>query len=150
MRPPVTFESTAPSDGEDLALLRIEAMRESLERIGRFDAERARTRFLSRFSPDETRHILLAGRKVGFFVVKFEEGALLLDHLYIQPGHQGQGVGAVVLAEVFAQADRLACPVNVGALRESGSNRFYERHGFVLFKQAEFDNYYVRHATPAP
>jgi len=150
MRPPVTFENAAPSDCEDLALLRIEAMRESLERIGRFDAQRARTRFLSGFSPHATRHILVAGQKVGFFVVKFEEGALLLDHLYIRPGHQGQGVGAVVLAEVFAQADRLACPVHVGALRESDSNRFYERHGFVLFEQAEFDNYYVRHAAHAP
>ena len=146
MQAQVTFQNAVPSDGEGLAALRVEAMQESLERIGRFDAQRARARFLSGFSPEQTRHILLAGKKVGFFVVRPEEGGLWLDHLYIQPGHQGQGVGASVLAEVFSQADGLGCPVRVGALRESDSNRFYVRHGFVLFEQAEFDNYYVRHA----
>jgi GNAT superfamily N-acetyltransferase len=124
-------------------------MRESLERIGRFDPQRARDRFLSGFSPAHTRHILLVGKKVGFFVVKPEEGVLLLDHLYVKPGYQGQGVGAAVLAEVFAQADRSACLVRVGALRESDSNRFYMRHGFALVEKADFDNYYVRHATNA-
>jgi len=34
------------SDAEDLVQLRILAMRESLERIGRFDPQRARDRFL--------------------------------------------------------------------------------------------------------
>lgn len=150
MPPDITFENAVPSDGEELAALRIAAMRESLERLGRFDVRRARMRFLSGFSPEHTRHILLAGERVGFFVVKVEEAALLLDHLYIRPGHQGRGVGAAVLVHVFAQADRRACPVRVGALRESDSNRFYERHGFTLLEQTEFDNHYVRHASPAP
>jgi GNAT superfamily N-acetyltransferase len=149
MQGPITFENAVASDAEALAAIRVEAMRESLERIGRFDPQRARERFLSAFSPTHTRHILLAGKKVGFFVVKPEEGGLLLDHLYIKPGYQGQGVGAAVLAEVFALADRAACFVRVGALRESDSNRFYARHGFVLVNQAEFDNYYVRHAANA-
>jgi len=149
MQARVTFQNAVLSDGEALASLRIDAMRESLERIGRFDAQRARTRFLSGFSPEQTHHVLLAGEKVGFFVVKSEEGGLWLDHLYIRPGHQGRGVGAIVLEEVFSRADRLGCSVRVGALRESDSNRFYVRHGFVLFEQAEFDNYYVRHAGTA-
>ncbi|HMN46874.1 MAG TPA: GNAT family N-acetyltransferase [Povalibacter sp.] len=149
MQSPVTFENAVASDAEDLAAIRVEAMRESLERIGRFDPQRARERFLSAFSPAHTRHILFAGKKVGFFVVKPEAGGLLLDHLYIKPGYQGQGVGAAVLAEVFALADRAACFVRVGALRESDSNRFYVRHGFVLVEQTEFDNYYVRHAINA-
>ncbi len=149
MQGPITFENAVASDAEALAAIRVEAMRESLERIGRCDPQRARERFLSAFSPAHTRHILLAGKKAGFFVVKPEEGGLLLDHLYIKPGYQGQGVGAAVLAEVFALADRAACFVRVGALRESDSNRFYTRHGFVLVEQAEFDNYYVRHATNA-
>lgn len=142
-----TFENAVASDAEALASLRVEAMRESLERIGRFDPLRARERFLSGFSPAHTRHILRAGAKVGFFAVKPEAGALLLAHLYVKPGFQGQGLGAAALAAVFAQAERLACPVRVGALRESDSNRFYARHGFKLVEQTEFDNYYVRHAT---
>ena len=149
MRSQVAFEPVVESDAEDLAVIRVEAMRESLERIGRFDPQRARDRFLSTFSPAHTRHILLGSKKVGFFVVKPEEGGLLLDHLYVRPGYQGQGIGAAVLAEVFAQADRVACLVRVGVLRESLSNRFYAQHGFALVEQTEFDNYYVRHATNA-
>ena len=149
MQSRVTFENAVASDGEALAAIRIEAMRESLERIGRFNLQRARERFLSAFSAAHTQHILLAARRVGFFVLKPQEEGLLLDHLYIRPGYQGQGVGAAVLAEVFARAEQAGCPVYVGALRESDSNRFYARHGFVLVEQAEFDNYYVRHATNA-
>ncbi|WOB06892.1 GNAT family N-acetyltransferase [Piscinibacter gummiphilus] len=149
MQGQVTFEDAVASDAEALAAIRVEAMRESLERIGRFDPERARDRILSTFSPAHTRHILSSGTKVGFFVVKPGEGGLLLEHLYVMPGRQALGIGAAVLAEVFAQADRAGCSVRVGALRESDSNRFYARHGFVLVEQAEFDNYYVCHATNA-
>jgi GNAT superfamily N-acetyltransferase len=69
---------------------------------------------------------------------------LLLDHLYVRPGHQGKGIGAAVLAQVFAEADAAGLQVRVGALRGSESNRFYARHGFVQVEQGEFDNYYVR------
>jgi GNAT superfamily N-acetyltransferase len=70
-------------------------------------------------------------------VLKPAEAWLSLDHLYIQPGHQGQGVGAAVLASVFDQADAQGLAVRVGALRGSDSNRFYLRHGFVLVEQGD-------------
>ena len=78
-------------DVEALVALRIEAMRESLERIGRFDPVRARERFLSGFVPENTRHIIIAGERVGFAVVKEQSGELLLDHLYVKPSFQNQG-----------------------------------------------------------
>jgi predicted acetyltransferase/GNAT superfamily N-acetyltransferase len=131
-------------DGAALVALRIEAMRESLQRADRFDAARARERFLSGFSPDHTRHIEFDGEKVGFVVVKPHGQGLLLDHLYIHPKHQRQGIGAAVLAQVFAEADAAGAALRVGALRGSDSNRFYARHGFALVEEAEFDNYYVR------
>jgi len=43
-------------------------------------------------------------------------------------------------------------PVADIAFREAtevASNRFYQRHGFVLVEQGEFDNHYVRHANAA-
>lgn len=135
------------SDFESLVALRIEAMRESLERIGRFDPARARERFRSGFLPEHTRHIVVDGERVGFVVLKPMDGELRLDHFYVKPGSQGRGLGTAVLAQVFAEADALSQPVRVGALRESDSNRFYERHGFRLVECGEFDNYYVRQNT---
>jgi hypothetical protein len=66
------------------------------------------------------------------------------------PEHQSKGIGKLVLAEVFSKADKAGLALKVGALKESDSNRFYMRHGFVLTEQAEFDNYYVRAARPMP
>jgi GNAT superfamily N-acetyltransferase len=124
-------------------------MRESLERLGRFDAVRARSRFLEGFSPEHTRAILLDGQRVGFFVVKLQGEALLLDHLYVSPSHQNEGIGSAVLQAVFADADGQRREVRVGALRGSDSNRFYSRHGFDLVEAAEFDNHYLRRRRDA-
>lgn len=132
------------SDLEDLVAIRIDAMRESLERIGRFDPHRARQRFVEGFDPDSTRRIEVAGELVGFVVLKKLQGELLLDHLYVRPTAQGVGVGSRVLALIFKEADETGQPVRVGALKESASNRFYLRHGFQFTGSSEFDNDYIR------
>lgn len=129
---------------EELLALRIDAMRESLERIGRFDPERARERFRTGFAPEFTRHILLEGERVGFVTLKPIEEGLLLDHLYVHPRHQGRRIGSLVLALVFQEADAAGLSLRVGALRESESNHFYLRHGFVPEGEGEWDIYYVR------
>ncbi|MGR3886376.1 GNAT family N-acetyltransferase [Pseudomonas sp. 1152_12] len=133
-----------PSDVDDLVAIRIEAMRESLERVGRFDPVRARERFVSGFEAHNTRFIEVAGNKVGFVVLKHHPNELVLDHLYVRPSAQGSGIGAAVLTQIFNEADAAALPVKVGALKESASNRFYTRHGFQFVETSEFDNYYVR------
>ena len=126
--------------------IRIAAMRESLERLGRFDPQRARDRFLATFDPALTRHVLAGGERVGFVVVRPQDDGLLLDHLYLLPRAQGRGIGAAVLADVLARADASRLPVRVGALRGSDSNRFYARHGFELVEQGVWDNHYLRPA----
>ena len=148
MEESIAFSPAHADDADALVALRIEAMRESLERAGRFDAARARERFLSGFSPEHTRHVVLDGERIGFVVVKPHAQGLLLDHLYVRPQHQGKGIGAAVLARVFAEADAAGAALRVGALRGSDSNRFYARHGFSLVEEGEFDNYYQRNQKP--
>lgn len=134
----------SPGDAEDLVQLRTEAMRPSLERVGRFDPQRSRERFLSDFSSSHTQWIVQGGERVGFVVLRPKDDALLLDHLYIRASFQGRGIGAAVLERVFAQADAAGKALHVGALVGSDSNRFYARHGFVLVEQTRWDNHYVR------
>lgn len=140
----VTLEAVAAGDGEALATLRVEAMRDSLERVRRFDPQRARDRFLDTFEPRFTRAVLQRGQRVGFVVVRPYRDDLLLDHLYIHPSHQGRGIGAAVLEAVFAEVDAQGANLRVTALRGSDSNRFYRSHGFELAEEAEFDIHYVR------
>jgi len=124
-------------------------MRESLERLGRFDPQRARDRILSGFDPALTRHVLADGERVGFVIVRPQDDGLLLDHLYLLPRAQGRGVGAAVLADVLACADASRLPVRVGALRGSDANRFYVQHGFERVEEGEFDIHYLRAPKPA-
>ena len=140
----IEYESVAPEHVDELARIRIAAMHESLNRIGRFDPERARDRFIANFNPEYTRFINYKALRVGFVVVKPELTSLKLDHLYIEPSCQGLGIGAAVLRDVFATADAQALPVMVTALRESDSNRFYLKHGFRYLDESEWDINYVR------
>ncbi|RDU98145.1 GNAT family N-acetyltransferase [Trinickia dinghuensis] len=140
----LTFAPTSQSDADTLVAIRIAAMRESLERIGRFDPQRARERFLAAFDPALCRFIEADGVKVGFVLIRPQDDHWLLDHLYVAPEHQGKGIGATVLRRIFADADAQRMPIRVGALRGSDSNRFYRRYGFVQTGEAEWDIYYVR------
>ncbi|MGA9911175.1 MAG: GNAT family N-acetyltransferase, partial [Paraburkholderia sp.] len=127
----LAFASTTHNDAETLVQMRIEAMRESLERIGRFDPQRARDRFLSSFDPDLCKFIVVDGVTVGFVLTRPADDHLMLEHFYVMPEHQGKGVGSTVLAVILADADARSIAVRLGALRDSDSNRFYQRHGFV-------------------
>ena len=140
----LSLSQAGVDDLEELVSLRIEAMRESLERIGRFDPERARQRLVAGFAPQFTRHVLVHGERVGFVTVKPDANGLVLDHLYIRPAYQRTGIGSLVLAIVFEEADAAGLQVRVGALRGSDSNRFYLRHGFVCVEEGEWDTYYTR------
>jgi GNAT superfamily N-acetyltransferase len=140
----IAFRSTTQSDADTLLAIRIAAMRESLERIGRFDPQRARERFLASFDPALCRFIEVDGIQSGFILIRPQEDHWLLDHFYILPRHQGKGIGTAVLQAVIADADLQRMPIRLGALRVSDSNRFYQRHGFIPTDEAEWDIYYVR------
>jgi len=139
-----TFQPVTADDFEELVALRIDAMRESLERVGRFDPERARERLRQSFYPEHTAFIVRYKRRIGFYTFRPAEDGFHLDHFYIHPDEQSLGIGSIVLKHLLAQADAREMPVFLGALRESASNRFYQRHGFVVRAEDEWDIYYIR------
>ncbi len=146
--PQLQYAPVSEADFEDLLALRIEAMRESLERLGRFDPQRARSRLRSTFQPEQTWSIEQDGQRIGFYALRREGDGLRLDHLYIRPAAQGAGLGGQVMRMILQEADRLGLPVRLGALRDSDSNRFYRRHGFVQTGESEWDIDYLRPAPP--
>ncbi|AKZ64485.1 hypothetical protein F506_19115 [Herbaspirillum hiltneri N3] len=148
----VAFMQSQESDLEQLVGMRIVAMRESLERVGRFDARRARERFTSTFNPETCYRIVADGRTIGFFSLDRHPGVHTLRHLYIHPLWQGRGIGAQVLKRILADASRRGCPVNLAALRESDANRFYRDHGFEQTSEEDWDIFYTcrpKSITPA-
>ena len=137
----LSLGSVAAGDFEPMADLRAEALRESLERLGRFDPVRVRERLRSAFEPACMRHILIRGERVGYLTLIPHAGSdsLRLHHLYIHPASQGQGVGAWALEWVKAQGRAAGQDITLGALRVSDANRFNLRHGFRLVEEQEFD-----------
>lgn len=140
----ITYAAVSTADFEALAALRIAAMRDSLEAVGRFDPERARERLRKSFYPEHTAFIVLDGRLVGFYTFRRTEEGFQLDHLYVHPNCQSRGIGSQVIRHLLSQSDAHEMPVSLGALRDSPSNRFYQRHGFVQTAEDEWDIYYVR------
>lgn len=130
------------SDIEALLEIRLLAMQESLERIGRFDPLRARERFLKRYESDNTRKILIDNQLVGFYVLLQNSDHCYLDHFYFHPNHQSFGFGSVILDRIKSEARALDLPIRLCALKESRSNEFYKKHGFIFTHESEWDNFY--------
>ncbi len=128
------FGPVTEGDFETLLALRIAAMRESLERIGRFHPDRARMRFRAAYRPEFLRKILVDGQLAGCvaFGPDPEGGeALWLDNFYIDPTFQNRRLGGAVMAVLAAEADTAGKPVRLDVVIESDAKRFYERFGFT-------------------
>jgi len=138
------LQPASAGDFEALLALRLRAMRRSLERLGRYDEQRARERLAASFEPGHTQHIVVDGRRVGFVSLKTLSHSMRLNHLYIDPAEQAHGHGHEVLAWVCAEADRAQLPVELCALKGSDAVRFYLRHGFALTGEGEWDYDFVR------
>ncbi|WP_233236435.1 GNAT family N-acetyltransferase [Bordetella sp. LUAb4] len=144
--PAIVYTAVADGDLEALADLRAAAMRDSLERVGRYDPQRARQRLRDGWAPEHTWSIEVEGSRAGFYTLRPVDGGLKLDHLYILPASQNLGLGSRVMQRIAAQADEAGLAVHLGALRDSPSNAFYQRHGYVKTGEDPWDIYYVRSA----
>lgn len=144
----IEIVQASDEDRESLAELRIAAMRESLEAVGRFDPERARARFLNSFDPDVTFKVLVKLEEIGFYVLRERDNYLWLDHFYIAPKFHGLGAGSRIMEIIKDIARSRGKPIRLGALKESRANAFYRSHGFVEQEEKEWDIYYEWAADP--
>jgi GNAT superfamily N-acetyltransferase len=142
--------SVSAQDFDAMATIRVEVLRGSLVRLGRFDAVRARERLAAGFNPADMRHIELDGQRVGYITLRSASAVCpptrQLEHLYISNAYQNRGLGAWALDWAKVQAMQSRCGITLSALKQSDANRFYLRHGFVQVSEDEFDlNYLWRH-----
>ena len=129
------FEPVIVEDLPTLFALRMDAMRESLARVGLTDLQHSRDRYASQCEAGAMQHIVRDGQRVGFVQLVQAEGYLQLIQLFLSPAAQGGGVGAWVLDWAKSQGQE----VRLSALKLSASNRFYLRNGFVKVGEGEFD-----------
>ncbi|GAA2795424.1 GNAT family N-acetyltransferase [Saccharopolyspora taberi] len=132
------------ADVDAVAELRAVVLRPDLERLGRYDEQRVRRRLRDAFLPEHTWVIEVGGAFAGCVSLRPAEDAHWLEHFYLAPHLQGNGIGAAVLRGLLERCDRDGVLVRLNVLQGSPARRLYERHGFAVETEDPVDVYLVR------
>ena len=144
--PTFSLRPAVAADADWMVTLRVEVMRDDLERLGRWNPARARERFLDAYDPAWTSVIEVDGADAGLIAARPAPDAVWIEHFYLAPRLQGHGLGSAVLTRVMdAHASELPFKLNV--LVGSPARRLYERHGFRFDWQDDDIDVYL---TTAP
>lgn len=138
------FEPVEEADFEPLLALRIEVMREHLERVGRFHPDRARRIFRGHFDEPGMQRIMSGDERVGCVGFRVGTAEVKIDSFYLDRRLHNSGLGTAILLKLLAEADALGLPVELDVLQGSPAGRFYERHGFVKRREDEIEANYRR------
>jgi GNAT superfamily N-acetyltransferase len=144
------FGTPTEDDFEPLLALRIEVMREHLERVFRYEPERARRIFRAHFDEPGMRLILVGGELAGCVGFRIGAGEIKLDSFYLRKQHHNTGLGTAILKVLLAEADAARLPIRLEVLTGSKADRFYLRHGFVKLKEDAIEGEYERPVPVSP
>ena len=145
------FGPPSEADFEPLLALRIEVMREHLERVFRYKPSRARRIFRGHFDEPGLRLILMGDQRIGCVGFRSEPDCRKIDSFYLERRFHNTGLGTAILKVLLAEADAQGLPVRLEVLTGSKADRFYLRAGFVKLRKDEIEAEYERSArTPMP
>ena len=90
----------------------------------------SRRGYLARF-PDLQSHLILwEGEPVGFVEVAWTDQALWGVDLGLLPEHRNRSIGAHIISDLQAQAQRAGLPMRLSVLEHNPAARLYARLGF--------------------
>jgi GNAT superfamily N-acetyltransferase len=132
------------ADVEAVAELRAVVLRDDLQRLGRYDDQRVRQRLRDEFMPAHTWIIEMGGAFAGCVSLRPAEDTYWLEHFYLAPHLQGNGIGSAVLRRLLEHCDRDGMPVRLNVLQGSPARRLYEQHGFTIETEDPVDVFMMR------
>jgi GNAT superfamily N-acetyltransferase len=138
------FGPVSEADFEPLLALRIDVMREHLERVFRYKPSRARRIFREHFDEPGLRLILIGEALAGCVGFRIGSDQIKLDSFYLDRRHHNSGLGTTILKVLLAEADALGRPIRLEVLNGSKADRFYLRHGFVKLREDAIEGEYER------
>lgn len=138
------FGLPSETDFEPLLALRIDVMREHLERVFRYEPSRARRIFRQHFDEPGLRLVLVDGEHAGCVGFRIGQDEIRIDSFYLDARHHNRGLGTVILKVLLVEADALGLPARLEVLQGSPAARFYERRGFVKLGEDEVEARYER------
>jgi N-acetylglutamate synthase-like GNAT family acetyltransferase len=127
----------AEADFEPMLALSIRVMREHLERIGRYDPDRRRSRMRKQFEAGILQVIEAGGAMIGCVGVEAAGEAVEIHSLFLDRDRQGRGLGEAVFRAI--QASHPGRAFHIEVLKQSPARRFWERLGFTVTDEQPFD-----------
>jgi GNAT superfamily N-acetyltransferase len=143
----LAFRPATTTDIEYARSLCFETMRWIIKRLFGWDEATEVEKFAKQFVPEETSIITFRGTKVGWLQTSVRDNCVFLAQVYIEPGHQGQGLGTQAIRMVIGQADELGLPVRLGVVRFNPALGLYERLGFKTVGEDQYKFYMERPAS---
>jgi GNAT superfamily N-acetyltransferase len=137
----ITLQQSQNSDVETIANLRVIVLRDDLTKLGRFNEVKVIQLFRDAFDPMHTWIIKADSSFIGCIAFKPIVDGYLLEHFYIHPDYQGQGIGSQVLEYLLKQDHVIGKQVTLNVLQGSSAQRLYERFGFKVDNEDLIDIY---------
>ncbi len=105
---------------------------------------------ISAFDLGNTRIVDIDGRAVGYLMLEDGGDHLRLRKLYLDPAHQGRGLGRHLLAQARAEAGRRGLPLRLSVLRpNTRALAFYLREGLEV-AESTAERIFLISPHPAP
>jgi GNAT superfamily N-acetyltransferase len=144
------FGTAGEADFEPLLAIRIDVMREHLERVFRYKPSRARRIFREHFAEPGLRTILVGEALAGCVGFRIGDDEIKLDSFYLDRRFHNSGLGTTILKVLLAEGDTLGLPICLEVLTGSKADRFYLRHGFVKLSEDAIEGHYERPVPVGP
>ena len=84
------------------------------------------------FAADRHRIVVCNSFDAGCIEITLHADHLWLDKLYLLPSFQRQGIGAVVLRQIVAEAKHFGLPLRLSVLTTNPAQAFYRRQGLQV------------------
>ncbi len=137
------FQPMSVNDSDYLYDLCEATMRRYTEAVwGHWNDTGTRSFFRDAVAKGEFDSICNNGERIGAVSVQIHPSYHQLEQLYIEPSHQNQGCGTVVVGKILAAAALDFKPVRLRVLKPNPAKRLYERLGFVV-TQTTAERYFM-------
>ena len=120
------------ADAGWLEALYEDAMRPHVEAVGAWDPDL----FRLTFDPRTTQVVRHDGRDVGMLRTVPRQDGLYLADIQLDASHRRRGIGSRILKQLIAESERTGRALILRCLRGNPARRFYERHGFKVYKSS--------------
>lgn len=135
---PLVLRAATPADLPFLLALRRESMGPHLAASGLHGTpDDYLARVMHRFDCAEV--LVMHGQPIGLLKLQRDPGEWQVLQLQLSASAQGQGIGRRLLEDILADASRAGVPVTLSVLKANPAKQLYERLGFVVVGEDEFE-----------